>query len=125
MCARTYMCLCVLFANPALVSSLRTRLQAAGLELPRSIVAHGWWMKDGQKISKSLGNALEPRDVVSNFSLDAFRYFLCRESNILSDGNYSDVLMVAHNNADLADDLGNLVRLVLRISEARTTPCST
>lgn len=83
-------------------------LMAAGLELPRSIVAHGWWMKDGQKISKSLGNALEPRDVVSNFSLDAFRYFLCRESNILSDGNYSDVLMVAHNNADLADDLGNL-----------------
>ena len=73
-------------------------------------MAHGWWMKDGQKISKSAGNALEPREVVENFSLDAFRFFLCRESNIMSDGNYSDPIMVAHNNADLADDLGNLVR---------------
>lgn len=84
-------------------------LMSAGLPLPKKVVAHGWWTKDHKKISKSLGNAFDPLEKANEYSPDALKYFLLRESNFADDGDYSDVNMVARLNGELADTLGNLV----------------
>ena len=81
---------------------------AAGLELPKRIYAHGWWTHDGQKISKSLGNVIDPVDLVEKYGLDQTRYFLMREVSFGQDGDFSHQAMIRRSNSDLANDLGNL-----------------
>lgn len=84
-------------------------LMAAGLPLPKKIVAHGWWTKDKQKISKSLGNVFDPLEKAAKYGHDALRYFLLRESAFADDGDYSDKNMSLRLNNELADTLGNLL----------------
>ncbi|CAK0743019.1 Methionine--tRNA ligase [uncultured Gammaproteobacteria bacterium] len=88
-------------------------LMAAGLEPPRRVFAHGWWTIDGQKMSKSLGNAIAPETLISTYGLDQTRYFLLREVPFGNDGDYSHRAMVQRINGDLANDYGNLVQRVL------------
>jgi methionyl-tRNA synthetase len=83
-------------------------LMAAGLDLPRRIVGHGWWMMNDAKMSKSLGNVVRPKAYTDVFGLDAFRYFLLREGTLGADANFSDDAFLTRYNADLANDLGNL-----------------
>ena len=84
-------------------------LMSAGLQPPRRIVAHGWWLMGGAKMSKSVGNVARYQDYVSIFGLDALRYFVMREMPLGADANFSDEGMLTRFNADLANDLGNLV----------------
>ncbi len=88
-------------------------LLAAGEKLPDKIVAHGWWTVDGAKMSKSVGNVVNPLDEIKKYGLDAFRYFLLREVHFGNDGDYSERAMVGRINADLANDLGNLLNRTL------------
>ncbi len=84
-------------------------LKAAGLELPRQICVHGWWQKDGEKMSKSTGNIVDPLQVIGQWGLDAFRYYLVRELDIGGDGNWTDEGFASRYSAELANGLGNLV----------------
>lgn len=86
-----------------------TMLMSAGIELPKSVFAHGWWTVDGQKMSKSMGNAIDPVWLVDTFGIDAFRYFLMREVPFGLDGDFSFKALIHRVNGDLANDLGNLV----------------
>lgn len=88
-------------------------LMAAGLEPPRRVFAHGWWTNEGQKISKSLGNVIDPLELVATYGLDAVRYFMLREVPFGSDGDFSRRAMVGRINGDLANDFGNLCQRVL------------
>ena len=88
-------------------------LMAAGLPLPKRVFAHGWWTNEGQKISKSLGNAIDPLALAERYGLDQIRYFLMREVPFGKDGDYSTQAMVQRINSDLANDLGNLSQRVL------------
>ena len=84
-------------------------LMAAGLPLPKRIVGHGWWLMNDAKMSKSLGNVVRPQAYTKVFGVDAFRYFCLREMTLGHDANYSDAAFLTRYNADLANDLGNLV----------------
>ena len=84
-------------------------LMAADLPLPKQIVSHGWWLMDGAKMSKSKGNVVRPQGYIERFGLDAFRYFVFREMVFGQDGSFTDEAFVTRYNADLANDLGNLV----------------
>ena len=84
-------------------------LMSAGLPPPHRIVAHGWWLMGGAKMSKSAGNVARYQDYVSVFGVDALRYFVMREMPLGGDANFSDEGMLTRFNADLANDLGNLV----------------
>ena len=75
-------------------------LMAAGLEPPRRVFAHGWWTVEGQKMSKSLGNFIPPRQLVDKYGLDPVRYFLLRELPFGSDGDFSHRAMVGRLNGD-------------------------
>ena len=88
-------------------------LMAAGLEPPRRIYAHGWWTSEGKKISKSLGNAIEPLGLIEKFGLDQVRYFMLREVPFGNDGDFSERAMINRSNGDLANDFGNLVQRTL------------
>ena len=88
-------------------------LMAAGLPLPRRVFAHGWWTNEGEKISKSLGNVIDPNALADEFGLDQTRYFLMREVPFGNDGDFSRRAMVHRMNGDLANDLGNLSQRVL------------
>ncbi len=88
-------------------------LIADGLQVPKKIFAHGWWTIEGEKMSKSTGNYVEPREVVSKYGADAFRYFLLRENSFGEDGNYSQQAFVSRYNGELADELGNLANRTL------------
>jgi methionyl-tRNA synthetase len=83
-------------------------LMAAELPLPRRIYAHGWWTIEGEKMSKSLGNVIDPRELVQSFGLDALRYFVLREVPFGNDGDYSRRALLSRLNVELANDLGNL-----------------
>ena len=83
-------------------------LMAADLPLPDRVYAHGWWTNEGQKISKSLGNVIDPHELVDEFGLDQTRYFLLREVPFGRDGDFARVAMIQRINSDLANDLGNL-----------------
>ena len=84
-------------------------LKAIGLPLPKQILAHGWWQKDGQKMSKSTGNVVDPIGVIDEWGVDAFRYYVVRELDIGPDGNWTDAGFQARYAAELANGLGNLV----------------
>lgn len=88
-------------------------LMAAGLPLPKRVYAHGWWTNEGQKISKSLGNAIDPNHLAASYGLDQTRYFLMREVPFGNDGDFSIKAMTQRINGDLANDLGNLTQRVL------------
>ncbi len=88
-------------------------LMAAGLQPPRRVFAHGWWTNEGQKISKSLGNVIDPIKLVETYGLDQVRYFLLREVPFGNDGDFSHAAMVHRMNGDLANDFGNLAQRVL------------
>ncbi len=84
-------------------------LKAMGLPLPKQILVHGWWQKDGEKISKSTGNIVDPVAVIDEWGLDAFRFYVLRELDIGPDGNWTDAGFRARYQAELANGLGNLV----------------
>lgn len=87
-------------------------LLAAGLKPPRRLMVHGWWMKDGQKMSKSTGNVVDPFDLVERFGSDAVRYFLLSDMPFGNDGNITYNSLVRKAN-ELADKVGNLVQRVM------------
>ena len=91
-------------------------LHAAGIELPKGILAHGWWLTAGSKMSKSTGNVQNPLALVDEFGADALRFFLIREMNVGQDGDFSRELFLTRYNSDLANDLGNLVNRVLNMT---------
>ena len=88
-------------------------LMAAELDPPRRVFAHGWWTNEGHKISKSLGNVIDPIKLVETYGLDQVRYFLLREVPFGNDGDFSHRAMVNRMNGELANDLGNLAQRVL------------
>jgi methionyl-tRNA synthetase len=90
-------------------------LMAAGLELPKRVYSHGWWTVEGEKMSKSLGNVIDPRDLVNTFGLDAVRYFLLREVPFGNDGDFSRRALISRMNVELANDLGNLAQRSLSL----------
>ncbi|MGH9369445.1 MAG: methionine--tRNA ligase [Thermoanaerobaculia bacterium] len=87
-------------------------LLSAGLPLPTTVWAHGWWLRDAKKMSKSVGNIVRPDALVERFGPDALRYFLMREMAFGQDALFSDEAFLARFNADLANDLGNTVSRV-------------
>lgn len=88
-------------------------LMAADLPPPRRVYAHGWWTNEGQKISKSLGNIIDPLKLIERYGLDPVRYFLLREIPFGNDGDFSHRAMVGRLNGDLANGLGNLAQRML------------
>ncbi|MEQ1758856.1 MAG: methionine--tRNA ligase [Vicinamibacterales bacterium] len=84
-------------------------LMSAGLPTPRRVIAHGWWLMGGAKMSKSIGNVARYEDYTAVFGVDAVRYFVMREMSVGQDANFSDEAILTRFNADLANDLGNLV----------------
>ena len=84
-------------------------LMAAGLQPPSRVFAHGWWLMGGAKMSKSVGNIARYQDYVQVFGVDALRYFVMREMPLGQDANFSDEGILTRYNADLANDLGNVV----------------
>jgi methionyl-tRNA synthetase len=88
-------------------------LIGAGLEPPKRVFAHGWWTNEGEKISKSLGNVIDPREIVNTYGLDQVRYFLLREVPFGNDGDFSHSSVVSRINSELANDFGNLAQRVL------------
>jgi methionyl-tRNA synthetase len=90
-------------------------LMSAGLPPPRRVFAHGWWTIEGQRMSKSLGNGIDPAELVNAYGLDPVRYFLLREVPFGSDGDFSRRALIGRLNADLANAYGNLCQRVLSI----------
>ena len=88
-------------------------LMAAGLPVPKRVFAHGWWTVEGQKMSKSLGNAIDPVSLVATWGLDPVRYFLLREVPFGNDGDFSRAAVARRLNVELANDLGNLAQRTL------------
>ncbi len=84
-------------------------LKAAGIPLPKQVLTHGWWQKDGTKLSKTTGNVVDPIAVIEEWGVDAFRYYVVRELDIGPDGNWTDAGFRARYSAELANGLGNLV----------------
>jgi methionyl-tRNA synthetase len=84
-------------------------LKAMGLPLPRQVLVHGWWQKNGERMSKSTGNVVDPVAVIDEWGVDAFRYYVLRELDIGPDGNWTDSGFAARYSAELANGLGNLV----------------
>ncbi|MFO1460429.1 MAG: methionine--tRNA ligase [Verrucomicrobiota bacterium] len=104
-------------------------LRALGVPLPLKLLTHGWWQKDGAKLSKSTGNIVDPLAVIEEWGLDAFRYFLVRELAIGPDGNWTDEGFRVRYNAELANGLGNLlnrsVSMLNRYRDGIVPPVST
>ncbi|MDD2897015.1 MAG: methionine--tRNA ligase [Aliarcobacter sp.] len=91
-------------------------LMSLDLPLPKHIAAHGWWTRDGEKMSKSKGNVVDPKQVADAYGLDAFRYFLLREVPFGQDGDFSQKALIDRINSDLGNDLGNLLNRISGMS---------
>src|SRR5271166_269891 len=90
-------------------------LMAAGLPIPRRVTSNGWWIVEGEKMSKSLGNVVEARQLVATYGLDQVRYFLLREKAFGADGSMNHQAIVTRINVELANDLGNLSQRLLSL----------
>ncbi|MFQ3306954.1 MAG: methionyl-tRNA synthetase [Candidatus Midichloriaceae bacterium] len=84
-------------------------LMAADLAVPNQIFAHGWWTNEGQKISKSVGNTIDPYELINDYGLDYFRYYLIKEVTLGDDGNFLKTSFIERVNAELVNKLGNLM----------------
>ena len=89
-------------------------LMSINFQLPKSIFAHGWWTNEGKKISKSLGNSIDPNKIIDDYGLDQFKYFLLREVPLGNDGDFSEKALINRINSDLANNLGNLIQRVTK-----------
>ncbi|HEB9338720.1 TPA: methionine--tRNA ligase [Campylobacter coli] len=91
-------------------------LMSVDLPLPKFIGAHGWWTKEGEKMSKSKGNVVKPKEVVDAYGLEAFRYFLLREVPFGNDGDFSESVLINRINAELSNEFGNLLNRIIGMS---------
>jgi methionyl-tRNA synthetase len=92
-------------------------LHALGIEPPKMIFAHGWWVQGGEKMSKSRGNVVDPVEIVKTYGVDPYRYFLLNEAAFGSDGTFSEEALIERYNGSLANDLGNLLHRSLTMCE--------
>lgn len=91
-------------------------LMSVGLKLPKYVAAHGWWTREGEKMSKSKGNVVKPKEVADAYGLEAFRYFLLREVPFGNDGDFSENALIKRINTELCNELGNLLSRIVGMS---------
>ena len=96
-----------------------TMLQGLGIPLPKGLLAHGWWLMDDAKMSKTKGNVVDPMALKDRYGVEVFRYYLLREMSVGQDANFSEVGLVGRNNSELANTLGNLANRTLNMVEKR------
>ena len=101
-----------------------TMLKALDLPLPRHILAHGWWLIDNARMSKTTGNVISPLAMKDKYGVDAFRHFLIREMSVGQDASFSEEAFVGRLNADLANDLGNGLSRVAKLAQTLNSTLS-